>query len=364
MSLPSVAEVEHADWDSLKRIAEELGLNPKGRSGVVRMRVMDHVRRRSQPEPWRPSGVHLAPLLMRLGHPEEATRLWESAIRLEAPAPWVGYGAARLAAGELDEALKAYDRAAQMRDDVAFLHKAELLAARGDLLAAVEACNAYLDRKPDDLRALALKATFLAQGGSIDESITTLQGAAEAHPEIGAAWRGLGTLLLKAGRVEDAAHALRAATQNDEWDGDAWMSRGTALLLAGRTKDAIGALREALERDPNRPEALNDLGVAYLAAGSGKAALTHLERAARHLEFPQILLNLALARERAPRKTVARKTVERIVPRRKDAKAGRKRLPRRKARRKPPKKPSRGRKVVRRAKKTPKRVPKKRSRRP
>lgn len=315
MSLPSAAEVEHADWPALVRIAESLGLNPKGRSGLVRMRVMDHVRRRVRPEPWTPRGDHLAPLLTRLGHPEAAARIWEAAIRLDAPAPWVGYGAARLAAGEHEEARKAYDRAAQMGDAVARLHKAELLAARGDVLGAVEACDGFLEEVPEDLRALALRAGFLARGGSIDEAIATLQRAADAHPDVGVVWRGLGLLLLRSGRAEDASHALRAATQRDERDVDALVLRGTALLLAGRPKDAIGAYREALEHHPDRADALNNLGVAYLAAGSAKSGLVNLERASKRLDSPQILRNLAHGRALVQPKAEAVAARERLAPR-------------------------------------------------
>ena len=329
MSLPSVAEVEHADWPALVRIAEELGLNPKGRSGLVRMRVLDHVRRRSRPEPWRPGGEHMAPLLTRLGHPEVATRIWESAIRLDAPAPWVGYGAARLAAGELEEALKAYDRAAQMGDPIAHLHRAELLAACGDVLGAVQACDAYLAGHPEDLRALALRAGFLARGGSLDEAISALRRAADAHPDVPIAWRGLGLLLLKSGRPQEASEVLRTATERDERDVDAWILRGTASLLAGRPKDAIGAYREALEKVPDRADALNNLGVAYLAGGSAKSAIVNLERASKRLESPQVLLNLARARELAERKTDALRAYERVLrvaPKESEAVAGRKRL--------------------------------------
>jgi tetratricopeptide (TPR) repeat protein len=329
VSLPSAAEVEHADWPALVRFAEELGLNPKGRSAIVRMRVLDHVRRRTRREPWTPGGEHIAPLLTRLGHPEAATRIWESAIRLEAPAPWVGYGSARLAAGELEEARKAYERAAQMGDAVAHLHRAELLAARGDVLGAVGACDAYLAERPEDLRALALRSGFLARGGSIDEATSALRRAADAHPDLAVAWRGLGLLLLKAGRPQDASAALRTATQTDERDADAWVLRGTALLLAGRPKEAIGAYREALEKFPDRADALNNLGVAYVASGSAKSGIVNLERASKRLESPQVLLNLARARELAERKADALRTYERVLrvaPKESEAVAGRKRL--------------------------------------
>src|SRR2546425_5935131 len=114
VSVPSAAEVEHADWPSLQRMCGTLGLNPKGRSAVVRMRVLDHVRRRSRPESWRAGPAQLAPLLTRLGFPDLAARLWESTIQLDAPAPWVGLGEADLARGRFTEASKAFGRAAQM----------------------------------------------------------------------------------------------------------------------------------------------------------------------------------------------------------------------------------------------------------
>src|SRR2546422_10740048 len=116
VSVPSAAEVEHADWPTLQRMCESLGLNPKGRSGVVRMRVLDHVRRRTRPESWRAGRDHTAALLTRLGFPNLSEDLWESTIRLDAPAPWVGLGQAQGAGGFLSEAAKSFDRPAPMGD--------------------------------------------------------------------------------------------------------------------------------------------------------------------------------------------------------------------------------------------------------
>src|SRR5437879_7866311 len=90
--VPSAAEVEHAHWPALQRMCQSLGLNPKGRSGVVRMRVLDHVRRRAHPEAWRAGRDHMAALLTRLGFPNLSEDLWESTIRLARPDPWVGPG--------------------------------------------------------------------------------------------------------------------------------------------------------------------------------------------------------------------------------------------------------------------------------
>src|SRR5256886_17277139 len=141
--MPSLAEVEHSDWPSLQRMCETLGLNPKGRSGSVRMRVADYVRHRAHPPAWRPAREPQAALLTRLGHPDLAERVWESTIQFEAPAPWVGLGHAQLAGGFLAEAAKSFARAAQMGDPSGELHRAETLAAGGGSQRARGACEAH-----------------------------------------------------------------------------------------------------------------------------------------------------------------------------------------------------------------------------
>ena len=371
MSLPSIAEVEGADWPSLRRICADLGLNPKGRSEVVRMRVLDHLRRRVRAETWRPEVQHEAALLTRLGHPDSAIRLWESTIQLDEPAPWVGLGGAQLGAGDLTQASKDFDRAIEMGDAAANLHKAESLAASGNFEGAVRACDAYLAARPRDLRGLTLKAVFLARGGWTDEAATVMRDAFESHPDLRELWRGLGTLLLRARRYEPAAEAYRESLRGNPKDEASWLNRGSALLMAGHTHDAIGVLREVLEEDPRQAIALNNLGVAYLRSGQARPAVINLERAAKHMETPQILLNVAKVQEATRQKTAALESYSRLLtlnPRDADALAARKRLqsvkpPRRRPaprarapasrKRKPPRKKSAQRKRVRPKKKRP-----------
>src|SRR2546428_13692788 len=97
-------------------MCETLGLNPKGRSAIVRMRVADYVRHRAHSPSWRPAREHQAALLTRLGHPDLAEHVWEDPIQLEAPAPWGGLGHAQLAGGFLDEAPQDFVRAGQHGD--------------------------------------------------------------------------------------------------------------------------------------------------------------------------------------------------------------------------------------------------------
>ncbi len=377
MSLPSLAEVEHADWPALKRFCAALGLNPKGRSTVVRQRVLDHVRRRVHPEAWRAGPTQQAALLTRLGFPETAMRLWDSAIQLDEPAPWIGLGAAQLGAGDLPEAARSFDRAAQMGKAAASLDRAEALGASGNYEGAVRACEAFLAARPGDLRALLLKANFLSRGGWTGEAATVMRDAFESHPDVRELWRGLGTMLLKGTRFGEAAEAYHEALRGDPMDVDTWTNRGAALLLAGHTHESVGAFREALEIDSGRAVALNDLGVAYLREGQTKSAAVNLERAAKHMETPRILLNVAKAQEAAHRDAEALASYSRVLrikPKDAEAAAAQKRLapptqPRRKAaRRKPaarprPRKPAaKGRRGRRVKKPTHPRRPVKRSR--
>ena len=339
MSLPSLAEVEHADWPTLQRLCAALGLNPRGRSSIVRLRVLDHVGRKVRPELWRPGPQQQAALLTRLGHPDTASRLWESTIQLDEPAPWIGLGRAQLGAGDLGEAAKSFDRAAQMGDAAANLHRAEALAAAGSYELAVRACDAYLAARPHELRGLLLKATFLARGGWTNEATTILRDAFESHPDVRELWMGLGTLLLRAGRPEAAAEAYREGLRASPGDDASWVNRGAALLLAGQAREAVGVFRELLERDSRQAVALNNLGVAYLREGRAKSAAVTLQRAAKHMETPQVLRNVALVQEATRQRSAARQSYTRLLqiqPRDAEAVAARRRLEPRKRTARPP----------------------------
>jgi tetratricopeptide (TPR) repeat protein len=313
VSVPSAAEVEHADWPTLQGMCKSLGLNPKGRSGVVRMRVLEHVRRRGRPESWRAGRDHVAALLTRLGFPDLSADLWESAIRLDAPGPWVGLGQAQVAGGFLIEAAKSFDRAIQMGDASALLHRAEALGAGGDYDHAIATCDSYLASHPTDLRAFAMKADFLARSGFKEEAARTLLAAADSHPEFPFLHAVAGTAFLRAGRPEVALEAFGPILRTDGVPIEAALNHGAALLLLGRTREAVDIFQKTLENAPERGEALNNLGVAYLHMDEPKLAASNLAQAAKHVDSPRIRLNLEKV-PKAPPRPKAKKPTARKKP--------------------------------------------------
>jgi len=325
VSLPTTAEVEHADWPTLKSVAAELGLNPKGRSGIVRQRVLDHLRARAAPVEWRAGKAEQAALLTRVGPAELAADLWESTISLDAPAPWVGMGTAYAKAGRLEEALKCYDRAIAMGDAGARLHKAQALARIGRGDAAIAEVDAALDANPGSVRAWATRAALADLVGRADEALASYTGLAD-H---GSGRLGLARFLMNAGRFEEAGKALAVHLSDHADDAVAWNNRGVCLAKRGLWKDAVEAFRKAVALDPRDAGAHNNLAVALAATDRSDEALKRIGVARRIAEDPRVLLNEAAMRERKGAPAAAREVYARVLevaPEHPEAMAGKRRV--------------------------------------
>ncbi len=339
MTLPGAAEIEHADWPALKEHAFALGLNPKGRSGMVRQRILDHLRTSGREVVWRAGRAEQAALLTRLGSPDVAIRLWESTIRLDSPAPWVGLGTAYEKAGRLEEAVKCFDRAIQMGDDAARLHKAHALARGGATDVALAELDVAIAARPNDVRAWAQRAAILESIGRSDEVIA----ACARIGDLVGNRLGLARALIKAHRFDDAETALAAHLADHPRDATAWGNRGVCLAKLERWKEAFEALQQAAALTERDPSILNNIACVLAATGKTDEARRKLRAARRMQEDPRILLNEAALLERATP----------VVPRRTPARIGAKRPAHRAA-------AARTRRVARKAKSRPRSPPPKR----
>src|SRR2546428_10545535 len=204
----------------------------------------------------------MAALLTRLDFPNLSEDLWESTIRLDAPASWVRLGQAQVAGRFRSEAAKSFDRAGQMGDRSALLHRAEALGAGGDYDRAIAACEWYLAGRPEDLRALGMKADFLARSGFKEEAARVLLVAADAHPEAPFLRSAAGTSFLKAGRPEVALEAFGLPMPADSAGVGGAGNHCAAPLLLGGTPEAAVLFQKTPQAGPDRAEALNNLGLA------------------------------------------------------------------------------------------------------
>ena len=327
MTLPSAAEVEHAEWPALKAVASELGLNPKGRSGVVRQRVLDHLRENVAPPEWRAGKAEQAALLTRIGPADLAANLWESTITLDAPAPWVGLGTAYLKAQRIEEALKCYDRAISMGDAGARLHKAQALMRAGRSDAAIAEIDEALVGSPGNVRAWAMRAALAEAGGDSEVTVSAHRQIAD----LGHGRLGLAKILMRAGEFMEAEKALSAHLAKHPRDGVAWNNRGVCLAKRTIWKDAVEAFRRAVSIDPRDAGAQNNLAVALAATGRVEEAVKRIASARRIVEDPRILLNEAALRERKGTPAAAREAyaaVLEVAPEHPEAVAGKRRVAR------------------------------------
>src|SRR2546422_4331151 len=325
VTLPSAAEVEHADWPALKAFAADLGLNPKGRSGIVRQRVLDHVRTRTGGPSWRAGKAEQAALLTRIGPADLAANLWESTITLDAPAPWVGLGTAYLKAQRIEEALKCYDRAISMGDAGARLHKAQALMRAGRSDAAIAEIDEALVGSPGNVRAWAMRAALAEAGGDSEVTVSAHRQIAD----LGHGRLGLAKILMRAGEFMEAEKALSAHLAKHPRDGVAWNNRGVCLAKRTIWKDAVEAFRRAVSIDPRGAGAQNNLAVALAATGRVEEAVKRIASARRIVEDPRILLNEAALRERKGTPAAAREAyaaVLEVAPEHPEAVAGKRRV--------------------------------------
>ena len=308
VSLPSAAEVEHAEWPALKEVASTLGLNPKGRSAIVRQRILDHLRTAREEAEWRPGKAEQAVLLTHLGFADAAVKLWEATISLDSPAPWVGLGTAYERAGMLEEAVKCFDRAIQMGDVAARLHKAHALTRAGAPDLAVAEIDRTLADRPGDIRAWAHRAALIESTGRWEEAIAAHTRIADlTHNRF-----GLARALMKALRFQEAEAALASHLADHPEDAVAGNNRGVCLAKLGRWKEALDVLRRAAAIHSSDAGILNNLACVLSAMGKTDEALRKLRAARRISEDPRVLLNEATLLERKM-PAVARETYVRVL---------------------------------------------------
>lgn len=179
------------------------------------------------------------------------------------------------------------------------LRRAAALAAKGQAVAAAEACALVLARHPGNARARALLAEIDRKGHAAVPApvIVRLRGllAARAWSELGAALRllpeaagGVGEvqlLLAQAhlaqGRAAEAAGAARLAVLLRPGEVAGWMVLGNAAFLGRDMAGAVSAFAEAGKIAPDDADVLNNLGMAQAGAGEMAAALATFARAAR-----------------------------------------------------------------------------------
>jgi len=191
-----------------------------------------------------------------------ASRQTDAAVRMAsagvAAAPrmgtaWVALGQALKAAGQCEQAERAYQKAVCLDgvNPLARMGLGELRAATGRAEEAMHEFELALKRQPSLVGAQMGLGNALAALGRNEEALERYNQALALHPRLPEAEFAAGFVLAGLGRVEEAEKRYRRALVQRPDFAAAWMNLGSLLREQSRETAAEAALKRAVELRPD-----------------------------------------------------------------------------------------------------------------
>jgi tetratricopeptide (TPR) repeat protein len=211
--------------------------------------------------------------------------------------------------GRTLEAIAQYERALQLKADLAEAHSnlANALAkVPGRLDEAIAEYKEAIRLKPVDAKAHNnLGKILIGLPGRISEGVDQFLEAVRIDPDLFAAHNNLGNALVSEGRTDDAIVQFKEALRLNPDSAEAHSNLGNAFVRAsGHLDEAIAQYMEALRLNPDYMSAHNNLGSALNADNRPAEAVAQFQEALRlNPDVPAVHLNLAMALLKMPGRT-------------------------------------------------------------
>src|ERR1017187_8786847 len=236
----------------------------------------------------------------------DSQTLWQDNLAKN-PNAWVALnnmGIALLQAGSLDNAIRHYEQALQIKPDYADAHNnlGLALAQTGKIEEAIAHYEQALRLTPDYAEVHNNLGIVLRQAGRVQEAIGHYEQALQSKPDYAEVHYNLGNALLQAGKLDEAIGQYEQALRIDPDYPEAHSNLGNALLQAGKLDEAVGHYEQALRIKPDYAEVHSNLGNALLQAGKLDEAIRHSEQALRiKPDYAEAHCVLGIALEQAGR---------------------------------------------------------------
>ncbi|HYD71398.1 DUF5672 family protein [Azospirillum sp.] len=199
--------------------------------------------------------------------------------------------------GRPDEAGRLFDRAIRVDAGAAIVHNslAEHWRAAGQAERAVLACRRALALQPGYADAQGNLAKLRQEEGDYRRAVRLRSGDAEL-------WRALGDVVLRLRRPDEAEALHRRALALRPDFAEAHNNLGSGLVARRRFAEARAPYRRAIALNPGYPDPWNNLASALWETGEAEAAMEHYERCvALKPDHPDGYANLGYARRAHPR---------------------------------------------------------------
>ncbi len=183
--------------------------------------------------------------------------------------------------GKVKEALKSFDRAIEIKPDLA-----EAWLAKGDALIglkhyedALKVLDKAIKIKPDLAIAWLAKGGVFIKSEHYEDALKAFNKAIEIKPNFATAWNLKGSSLIFLGRREDALKAFDKAIEVEPDNATAWFDKGLVLANIDNIEDALKAFNKAIEIKPDFAQALYIRTRIYSFRGDKENALGDLSKA-------------------------------------------------------------------------------------
>jgi tetratricopeptide (TPR) repeat protein len=213
----------------------------------------------------------------------DSETLWTHAIDCTSR-NWMAHdnlGLALVERGQAAEAIAQYEKALEIKPDLAKAHNnlANALLDQGQVDAAVPHYEKALEIKPDFAEAHSNFGNALVCRGQVDAAIVQYEKALEIDGDFAPAHYSLGNVLLFRGQLAAAiAHYEKALEIKPDF-AMGHDNLGLALARQGRAAAAIAQFEKALKIKHDDAEAHNYLGLALAGRGEVDAAVAHFQKA-------------------------------------------------------------------------------------
>jgi tetratricopeptide (TPR) repeat protein len=167
------------------------------------------------------------------------------------------------------------------RGETDYFQLATLAGERGEDAKSIELCSAAIERDPEDVLALFVRANLVAQGGDFEKAITDYTEVIRLHPGFDDAYYRRGLIHQVQNRSEEAlADYSEALRLNPDFQ-LAYANRSDVLGELGRHEAAIADLGEVIRLEPTFAQAYSNRGLSYQDRGDLVRALADFSDAIR-----------------------------------------------------------------------------------
>jgi tetratricopeptide (TPR) repeat protein len=187
-------------------------------------------------------------------------------------------GVAHTETGQVDEAVAWFERALELRPELAIAHGnlGSALIQAGKPEQALPHLKQAVALAPRNFRYHDLLGLALVDLNRGEEALACFRRAVELNPDVPKLRVNLGNALFAVGRMDEALAEYQAVLRMNPTNPRAHYQIGMIALQRGRPADAVGSFREAVRFNPQMAQAHVQLSAALFASGQRQQGLAAL----------------------------------------------------------------------------------------